>query len=194
MDVVGILRAATQAVDDADVPPELQQVAFEKAVDLLSGRLVPLDNPANASASHTDGSGPTPEGTTESMIGRIARRLDVDEKLVREVFHEQDGQLRIVVQRSKLAKSNWAGSKDIALLLVAGSIAAGVEEQVSQEAIREVAVYYGMYDSNFSMALKVMDVDFYLDGPPGKRLYRVRAVGWEHAADLVKRLGGRGDV
>lgn len=38
-EVVGYLRGAAQAVDEADLPDDLRQSAFVKAVDLLAAKM-----------------------------------------------------------------------------------------------------------------------------------------------------------
>jgi hypothetical protein len=43
--VVAYLNAAVEAVTQSDVPPELQEIAFGKAVDLISGKQIVLTQP-----------------------------------------------------------------------------------------------------------------------------------------------------
>src|SRR5688572_16942274 len=106
--VASILKEALDAVSAAGIPPELQPLAFEKAVDLFAGTGRPaptIEKPEKKNAGRLNGGsdsgserGPTADSTP---LGRLADRLSLNPETIGEVFdHDSDG-LRIVVGTTK---------------------------------------------------------------------------------------------
>lgn len=195
MDVTNILKSALRAVDDAGIPGELKSLAFEKAVDLLSGGPVLVRRQEEPQRPPTLEGAPTAGDVPDSLVGRIATKLKLDLGTVEEVYHVEGDDLKVVAHRSKLNSSKMQGTKELALIVVAGRIAAGLDEQVLAEQIRTVADDYGRYDSaNFARSIGEMDEDFRKSGTARRRSLSLRKAGWDHAAELVKRLGGGGEA
>lgn len=196
MEVKDTLTAALKAVTDANIPEELREVAFAKAVDLLAGTV----SPASSRSQATNGAPAPQTGRQEveppkvdsgSALDRIASKLDVGRDRVDEVFAESDGTIDIIVSARKLASSKQEGTRQIALLLAAGRQAAGVEEWTGADVIRAKCEDFRKLDSpNFGKALGGMQDEFSLQGPAKKRKVKVSRQGWLAAGDLVKSLTG----
>jgi hypothetical protein len=197
VDAKEILAAALAAVEDAKIPEHLQPIAFERAIDLLTGGSRPLKETmaANGSAS-PEGRLGTPEpaadrGDSTDAIQRIANKLNVDRELVDEVFHEEDGAIKIMVAARKFPTSRQAAMQQIALLVCAGRQGAGQEVWTATDEIRAVVDDMGRLDSpNFSRAISEMEDQFGFSGSTRKRKLRLKRQGWDAAGDLIRSLAG----
>jgi hypothetical protein len=192
MEVREVLVAALKAVDDAKLPPELQAVAFGKAVDLVAARAgspVPQMQPVRR--DHAAGEQPAAES---SPLDRIAARLKLEVEVVQDVYHYDDERgLQIVVSPRKLEKQLGGAAKQLALLVAAGRQASGLEdgEWTDIAEIREVCQEYKKLDpSNFAAHIKSMKDEFNLRGSGQKRLVKVTRPGWDAARELVEKLAG----
>jgi hypothetical protein len=197
-DVQQILEDAKAAVEGAAIPDDLRAMAFEKAVDLLSGLgnatigIAPVV-PAAPEGSSTPPPQPPPVGATgDRSLERIAQKLDVGLESVREVFHIDGENLSLSIGRSQLETTKAKGAKQIALLVAAGRQAGGWDaEWTPSSEIRPIADAYGKFDSaNFATTVKEMDDVFSFSGDRSSRKVKVRRKGLEEAAALVKSLAG----
>jgi hypothetical protein len=201
MEVKDTLAAALKAVTEAEIPAELREVAFAKAVDLLAAKIPAA--PANgtsgavndaATPAEAQSGGQTVAPSGVSALDRIATKLGVDRELVEEVFAETDGSIDITVSPRKLAPAKQEASRQIALLITAGRQAAGVEERTATDVIRAKCEEFRKLDpTNFGKAIGGMHDEFSFQGPPRKRLVKLSRQGWPAAVDLVKRLTGEAE-
>ncbi|MCL4078435.1 hypothetical protein MX659_02300 [Coriobacteriia bacterium Es71-Z0120] len=193
MDIATILAEALKAVETAKVPKELQQVAFEKAVEILSGQSAPAAAPAHGTASGAPAGmvAPAVEGGTDS-IGRIATKLGIDRESAERVFHIEDDDLKLVLPSSKLASPKKTATEEIALLVVAGRQASGLDQETTDaDKIRTVAEHYRKYDPpNFSRTIKDMRDLFIVRENGRKKMIKMTQPGWEAAQQLVSRIVG----
>lgn len=74
-----ILIVAREVVDSADLPEELQIVAFEKAVELLAGR-APATTPGESAL-------PVPLAGEPKTLDAVAAKLKLSLEGIGEVFH-----------------------------------------------------------------------------------------------------------
>jgi hypothetical protein len=188
MDITTILVEARRAVENAELPAELQQTGFAKAIDLLS----PVERgtlPQRGIASRQ--SLPLHLEKGSSALDSLADKLTIDVSVIGEIYHEQDGELEVTVPVGKLEAGKMAGTRQLALLVTAGRQGAGLEEYTSIEKIRAFAELYKRYDSpNFSRTVEGMKDEFSIRKDGKRRLLRVSRPGWEAAAKLIRELGG----
>lgn len=191
MDVDKVLSEALRAIDEAKIPPELRSVAFEKAVDLISGNGRQHGTANGASQTSSQQRESTVTTSAGNAVDRIAARLKLDPEVVGEVFAELDGDLAIIVSPRKLIEGKSGGTKQLALLLAAGRQAAGLEEFTPTKLVRDVAEDFKKFDSpNFASTLGSMSNEFNFHGTGQSRSVKLSRGGWEDAANLVRRLGG----
>ena len=180
-----ILLAALEDVNESGVPDDLREVAFAKAVDLRAG----VKPPGTGVGSTSFGS--TPESEESDALGRIAKQLGLDKAVAGDIFHDQDGDIELIVSPSKLSPKAARGTKEVALLLVAGRQAAGIEEWTPLSKIREVCELFKKLDGpNFSSALKEMENVFSFRGSSRQREVKMARPGWEEASAFVQKLAG----
>jgi hypothetical protein len=199
-DAAAILRAAAAAVETADLPEDLRQAGFEKAVDLVAGRAAPAAHGAGGSgsgagsAADTTGAGDTgtPAVEGEGPLPQIANKLGLSMEIVGDVFDVEDGALKIVLPTSSLESGKKAATRQLALLIAVARQAAGLEEWTYAKDIREVTKEFNKFDvSNFAQTLNSMDEVFRFTGNgAAERRVKVTRQGYEQAAGLVRQLGG----
>jgi hypothetical protein len=191
-----ILKQAASAVDQADLPPELHTPAFEKAVDLLSGeggQPKPTEKgkqKGQKASRHEKSEKAAP--VAEISLDAIAQKTEASIEHVEDVFGLDSGELKVVIPGSKLSKSDAGGSKQLAILLVAGRAATGLDpEWTASEEIREVCRSFGVFNTaNFSKTLKALSDEFRFTGNKQAMKVRLTRKGWEAAGDLIAELAG----
>ena len=187
-EVKKIIEQAQEAVSAADVDADLRTSAFEKAVELLAGTVAP------GAAASVGTPAPVGEpGDSPGILGKIGRKLKVDQAVIEDVFAVKDGILAVMVPNDALDLSKRGGTQELSVLTAAGRQAAGIEEWTSLETIREVCEYFGRHDSaNFSKAVLDQGDLMRFAGTSRKREVQLRQAGWEEASQLVTRIGGGG--
>jgi hypothetical protein len=191
-----ILKQAAAAVNQADLPPELHTPAFEKAVDLLGGEggqpkpAGKAERKSRKAPKHEKSERAVP--TVDISLDAIAKKTEATIEHVEDVYGLDAGELKIVIPGSKLANSDAGGSKQLAILLVAGRSATGLDpEWTPSEEIREVCRSFGVFDSpNFSSTIKALSNEFRFTGNKTGMKVRLTRKGWEAAGTLITELAG----
>lgn len=186
-DVESILAGAVKAVTDAKVPDDLKSMAFEKAVDLLAGRV----SPAPVAAPSAPGAAvATPTVASGSQLDRLAARLGLPHDVVEGVFAEGRDGLQVNVKPDRLSRGKSAGARELAML-VATMRQAESDLPTSAEEIRRVVEEYNRYDRpNFASSLAALKGPFLVSGPSRARTFKLTRPGWAEASKLVARLAG----
>jgi len=190
MDIASILAEAYKAVQDAGIPKELQQAAFEKAVDLASGdgvRIAPQTAFESAASAE-----PASAPAEDDLIGRIAQKLKLDRESVERIYDVSGDELRLVLPSPKLSSGKKPATEEIALLVAAGRQAAGLDQETTDsDYAREIAEHYRRYDqANFSRVIKDMHDVFIVRTNGRKKLLKMTQPGWEAACELASRILG----
>lgn len=187
MDLVEAIKSALKAVDEAGVPEDLREKAFEKAFEWTTqGR-----EPASESGDNNAGRAATRAST--GRLPQIAEKLRIDPAIVEDVFFEDDGEVGVGIAASSLDHSKSGATRQLALLVAASRQASGLEEWTPSSAIRAVCTDYGRFDTaNFASTLRSMGPVFSYRGKGQNLEVRLTRPGIERAADLVHELGGGG--
>lgn len=192
MDVKAILAEAAKAVEDANIPKELRQSAFEKAVELIAaskGVPAAIQSSAFGAAGATRGAVAVVDDGT--LLSKVAAKLKIDLDTLKEVFHEQDGKFDIIVPPAKLETRKAPGMKQLALLVAAARQGAELDDFTDMEHIRHFAVEFNKYDSaNFATDLKDLEDELRFRRDGRKIFVKLTRVGWERSAELIRRFGG----
>lgn len=181
MEIVEILRAANEAVQEADLPAELKPVAFQSAIDLIA---------AGAGSATSDGAHSRNEETS-TTLGRIASKLNLPLEVVQDVYFDDGDDVGIGVASSALPSRKAAATKQLARLVAVGQQAGGLAEWTPVDQIRRVCVDFGRHDdSNFAATIQEMGDEFQIRGSRRQREVRVKRPALERAADLIQQLAG----
>jgi hypothetical protein len=190
MEVVEALTLARRSVEEADLPPQWQDLAFREVLrSLLAG--VQTEEPRPFAATQSDTSRPHSGGPTSPRMAQVAVRLGVSEPLLADVFSIEDDALTLHVSSGRISATKSKATREIALLVVAARQASGIDESwTAVNHVRDTLAQYSRYDtSNFAKYLRETDDVFNLRGKPVQHL-RLTRPGWEAAAALAQSLTG----
>jgi hypothetical protein len=185
------LQQAAEILEQAGLPEDLRPIAFgyllgERGVGVapaLAGR-----QPLTDAGAVTAKAVPSRFSGGE-LLGKIAVALGHDRDVVARFFEEEDGQVRVIVKRSMLLEPDRkaASIRHVALLVVVGRQAAGVEEHTSFDVIREECRELKVFDaSNF--AAEVGKLEFRTTGGRNSKEARANRHHYDEAADLIRRM------
>jgi hypothetical protein len=182
-DVSAILTAAAKAVEEANLPDDLRQAGFQKAIDLLTRGTEAGPAPA-IPAIHA----PTETGGRD-LLAKIAARLRLTEQIVSDVYEETDGAIDVIVPAARFEARKAPAAKQIALLVAAARQGAELEEWTDVDQIRHFAEEYKKYDpNNFAATLKEMDDVFRVKQTGRTITLKLSRPGWDKAAELVQAV------
>lgn len=180
------LTAALKAVEQAEVPSDLRDVAFAHALDLL--------NTSSGEPTGRNYSALSSGGEENGLLVEIAERVGVDFQVVSGIFEQKDDQIHLVVGRAQLPNrdSRAASMRDVALLVVTGRQGAGLEDYTPTSLIRRECEEIGVLDSsNFSV--EVARLGMRARGGPKSREVHASRHQLEVAGELMVRItGGEG--
>lgn len=190
-DVKAILAQSVKAVEDANVPPELKSLAFEKAIELFTrGSVGAVVSASPAAAPQAPG---PPAGTAVGSavaMDRLVSRLRLPHAVVEAVFTEHGDGLAITVPPDRLSKSRSAGTREIAVLVAAAGQASS-DEPTTAEEIRKIVEDYDRLDGpNYASTLSDLKGTFLIGGSSRARTYKLTKPGWTSATSLIAKLGG----
>jgi hypothetical protein len=191
-EVAGLLTRALTAIDVAQVPEDLREVAFTNALALLNGGLTPAPAGLSAStlsaalpASTVAGAGASSES---GLLDKIAAAIGIELAKIKRVFAEQDGAPQLIVKSNKLPKAKAAAAHDIALLLMAGRQLGGLDDYTDAAILREVVKRYGKFDrANFAGQMKALDHYILTEGKGASTKRKLTHPGIEAAAEMVDK-------
>jgi hypothetical protein len=187
-----VAEAAYKAVTEASIPEPLQEVAFGKVFDLLSGG-ASVPAPA-APAAPTPGVSAKP--TPGASLGNIASKLGLGADTVEKVYGVSDGNLEIVVPTASLTQKARPAMRELILLTAVGRQAGGWDEgSTTVGELRAVCEHYGgkYYDgNNFANAIKDNRDHLRTSGQRKNLTVRVLPAGYTAGAELVKKMAGEG--
>jgi hypothetical protein len=177
-----VLAEALRVTREAQLPPHLESVAFEKAIDAFYG---------TASIASDVGKGrqsPPVDGETQNNpIHRIASKLDIDLSVVEEVFSfDPETGIQLIVGVGKLEAEKTAATRELATLVAGSRQIGGIEEWTHARTIREVCQHYGRFDSaNFAATLTQMDDFFGFKDKGLDRKVKLNKLGCEEFKRLI---------
>lgn len=189
--VVKVLKQALKAVDESGVPAELRTSAFQEAIRLLSSDFAPTKERAQDDRSDGTGDGDGGGGAADHLRA-LAKKLAVSHEAIAEIFHDDAGELKLIVASSKLLADKGPATKQIAVLIAAGRQGAGIDAGWTEsKVIRETCSEFGKFDSsNFAGTLGSMGDVFSFVGAGQSRKVKVNRPGFERAGALVTELVG----
>ncbi|MFI6098691.1 hypothetical protein ACIA8G_24300 [Lentzea sp. NPDC051213] len=204
MDVSETLKKAWAAVQEADLPEVMHEVAFREAVRLLvptgnglavvprAGKLngdATAEQAGRSNGENANDSG-TPGVTENEMYDLVVQQTSVDrEKLERIVHLDVDGP-RISIAGIKLGKNNAERTRVVAqVLAITRGFGLG-ESDTPLEVIRAECDRLKVYDlNNFSAQMKALN-GYVITGTGQGRRLRAKGNGISAFAGLVDDLVG----
>jgi hypothetical protein len=186
MELSEAIKTAHNAVVQADLPPNLQGVAFGQVLRHL------LEESSRPSGGYlSQRTGPTETGDTTGL-GRLAGRVGVSASALADLFEIGEGSASLHVASSRIASTKSQATREIALLIASARQGSGIDETwTAVEHVREALQHYKRYDTNnFSAYLKGIGDAFNFRGKGSSLEMRLTQPGWEMAIDLITLLAG----
>lgn len=185
MEIQEALTRTQAELKEAGVPESLHGSWGRVVLDYL---LANGQSQAPRPAAQAPAAGPA---VTVSGLGRLANRFAVPEAALADIFAIADEDVTLHVASAKIAPTKSRATREIALLIVAARLGAGIDDSWTDVAhVRDALAHYNRYDqSNFAKYLRLADDVFNLRGKPVQYL-RLTQPGWEAAYDLIKSLTG----
>lgn len=190
------LREAADIVDQAALPADLRQIAFERALDVLGvgaattsahgNRATPPDRPDARYTEHTPASA--------GLLAQITSRLGLDADQVGRVYEEGDGQVRLNIKRSMLPEADRkaAAMRNVALLVAAGRQAAALEEYTPLAVLREECRDLRVLDPpNF--AAEISKLEFRTRGGRNRKEAKANRHHYDEAAELIRTITAKAE-
>ena len=185
MEITEALRAAKQAVEQADLPESWQERAYSEVLRVLLGGGQPTVGATVAAPSRgvIAGSG--------SGLQKLAGRFGVSEEALADVFAIEDDVVTIHVGSGKLSTTKSKATREVALLMAAARQGAALDEDWTDIShVRNALTQYNRYDrGNFAKYLRDTQDVFNFKGKPVSHI-RLTRPGWEAATELIKNLAG----
>jgi hypothetical protein len=188
VDVEEVLKTALRAVQDAQIPDDLQAIAFTKAIDILSGAPEAVGRPAGREDA---GSGRDDGPATESdHLKKLADALTVPHERIEMLYVEHDGDLQVAVDPGQLGNSTHKRAGAVGLLVAAGRQLGGWDEGPTSDApIRAEIDRLGLYDNtNYSKHMKDLSAWFNINGAGRNATYKLKFPGRERLKAMAKDL------
>lgn len=201
-----VLKEAWSAVETADLPEKIHEVAFREAVRLIAPPVGTSAQPGlvgklGRSTSGANASGGSPGGNGEQsgnaitmsegdLIQRVASGTGANPHAVETLIYLDDGVLRLNLPGIKLGKNSADRTRTIAAVFTVVRSFGLDEDDTSVELVRDEAQRLKCYDSaNFSSQLKALQ-GFVLKGSGNNRRIQAKGPGIKDFPDLVNKLSG----
>jgi hypothetical protein len=207
-----VLKNAWAAVEAADLPEKIHEVAFREAVRLeapvQTGAQVPVragkpgGGPRGSStgsrSSGGSGSGSSNGNSSEGdisiaegdLLAKVVEHTGADRDMLETLVHLDEGNLRVSVPGLKLGANNADRTRTIAhLFTIVRGFGLG-EDGTLVELVRNEAQRLKCYDSaNFSSQLNKLQ-GFVITGTGTNRRIRAKSGGIQEFPNLVAKLAG----
>lgn len=206
MSTSSVLQEAWSAVEEADLPERIHEVAFREAVRLIAPPAVALAQPARAGQTSPSGAAATASGgqagvgnslnenaislSEDELVRKVSNGTGADADALGNLIYVDDGVLRLNLPGIKLGRNNADRTRTIAAVFTVVRSFGLDEDDTSVELVREEAQRLKCYDSaNFSSQLKALQ-GFVIKGAGNNRRIQAKGPGISEFPNLVAKLTG----
>lgn len=198
-----LLKKAWEAVQAADLPDKIHEVAFREAMRIIAPQVSAPATGTGPRAGKPTGNGMTGTGgssgggsngdggigaTEEEILDKVSAQTGVDRTRLEEIVHLDGDVLKVSIPGIKLGRNNADKTRTVAqvLTIVRGF---GLDEtETSVELVRSEVTRLKCYDpANFSAHLGKLN-GFIITGAGTSRRIRAKAVGIQAFPALVDSL------
>lgn len=181
---VEALKATVAALDEANVPDELREVAFTAILSSYLGTTPPKPPDAFTPDDSEGGS------DDDSALGKIAALLKADVSAIERVFDVDEDGVHILASRTTLASSKQEAQRQITYLVAAAERASG-SEWTESKSVRAACDDRGVLDGNFSASVEALRGEgVRINGTGQAKKFKLNNVGVEKATEIVKEITG----
>jgi hypothetical protein len=201
MEASETLRKAWAAVEAADLPEKIHEVAFREAVRLLASAQVLAATTAAVPRldKSIDGAGASREGSSgdagvtvpeEEIYQRVVTHTGADRDKLEQLVHLDGDVLKVSIPGIKLGKNNAERARAVAQILTITRGFGLEESETSLELIRAECDRLRVYDqNNFSGHMKALN-GYVVTGTGTSRRVRAKSAGIAAFPTLLDALVG----
>lgn len=195
MDLTDIFKRAWDAVDAADLPPDMRPIAYREAIRLLAPAQERTVSPPR-DRQRQKGENGDRDGdinvSEDEIYDRVVKQTGVDRTDLEQIVHLDDDALKVSLPGLKLGANNAERARAVAQILTI-SRGFGLEEsETPLELIRAECDRLRVYDQgNFSSHMKAL-TGFVVIGTGQNRRVRAKGPGIAAFPALVESLLGVG--
>jgi hypothetical protein len=174
------LNEAYAIVRASGIPESLWPAAFAHVL-ATRGTVEP--------AHRDEASGPTTLQDEGDWLGRLAKRLRLEQDTLVDVFDLEDGEPRLIVPPSRLPRQRARAMRVVALLVASARQGAGIDDGWTATAVlRDACKEMGVFDqANFAAEITAVE-GLAFKGSGVSRHVKVTARGFEQAAAEIEQL------
>lgn len=190
-----VLKEVLAALDEANVPEDLREVAFAKAFDHAagaSGAAWTTGSASGASPPASAGGGGDQAVDRGDVFARIADKLAVTKEQAAHVFDIDEDGVHLTVPHAAFESKKRTAMQQVMRVVAAARQAIDLEEFTATKVLRAACEDRGVLDSgNFASALAAIDGDgVRVKGTGPSRAIKLNAKGYAVAGEIVKQLAG----
>jgi hypothetical protein len=185
MNLSQMIQEAHSAVQKADIPSQLQSVAFAETLRfVLNEKYQP-----ESSSKGREVVRPSDKGASKGMT-TLAVKMGVDESSLADVYAIDGDEVTLHVASSKIDSVKPKATREVAILITAARQGSGADEGwTAASYVREALQQYGRFDSgNFATYLRKNGDVFNFRGKGAAIEIRLTRPGWETATELIRAL------
>jgi hypothetical protein len=182
---VDLLKEAVSAVDEANVPQDLREIAFTKVLEFLQ---------ANSDSSQAKNAQIFPEksaGIDSGALSQIASKVGIEPHLLDRVFEESKDGLIFSGDAKAFGSTKAKMVQGIVLLILAGRRWSGLDNGVttSDEIVRAEVDRNSLLDvTNYGKHISALKPYVTITGTGKNATYKIKHDGLERAKQIVQSL------
>jgi hypothetical protein len=185
MGPVDLLKQAVAAVDEANVPQDLREIAFTKVLELLQGN---SDSPQARNVQFIPGKAADLE---PKALSQIASKIGIEPDLLDRVFEEGEDGLIFSGDAKALGSTKAKMVQGIVLLILAGRRWSGLDNglNTSDEIVRAEVDRNSLLDvTNYGKHISALKPYVTITGTGKKAIYKIKHDGLERAKQIAQSL------
>jgi hypothetical protein len=179
-----------EVLQSSDIPEPKQEIAFGAVFAFLA------EGGGAAGPSAPEGGRPGPAASDEQATGLagIAKALKVDEETASYLFDIDGRDLDLTISREVLSSDRATAMREVALLVVAGRQAAGIDkDRTDSNHVRNQGVHLGVMAKNtFRQEMGALNPQV-TSKPQGRfgRALKMTRIGYDAAGRIAQRIAAK---
>lgn len=181
-----------EVLQSSDIPEAKQEMAFDAIFSFLAqGGAAP--GPSVPAAEHYGR--PAAEERAAGLAG-VAKALKIDEETASYLYDIDGRDLDVTIARDDLSSDRATAMREVALLVVAGRQASGIDEdRTDSRQVRNQGVHLGVMAKNtFRQEMGALNPQI-TSKPQGQygRSLKMTRIGYDAAASIAQRIAARAE-
>jgi hypothetical protein len=181
-----------EVLQSSEIPEPKQEIAFG-AIFAFLAQGGTVSGPATPEA---DQPGPAAADERATGLAGIAKALNVDEETVSHMYDIDGRDLDLTISRDDLSSDRATAMREVALLVVAGRQAAGIDkDRTDSNQVRSQGVHLGVMAKNtFRQEMGALNPQV-TSKPLGRsgRALKITRIGYDAAGRIAQRIAAKAE-